>query len=146
MKDKILEIANNILTQDNRITDQPIFIVERLRKDYGYDSGWADDYVWCNTADSEECIDEDDEQYETLNEQYDLGEIDRGWYKCYYKTRWEYVTACFTEQGCKDHITANGHNLGKTRIYADGSYRNFEFRDIRNYLLSLIQPDTKGEK
>ena len=137
--ENIRKIAELIKTQDNRITDQPIFIVQRERRDYGYDSGWADDYVWCNIADSEECIEEEDEQYEVLNNQDENGEIDSDWYRCYYKKRWEYVTACFTEQGCKDYIAANGHNLGKTRIYADGSYRNFEFREVRDFLLSLIE-------
>jgi len=138
-QENIRKIAELIKTQDNRITDQPIFIVQRERRDYGYDSKWADDYVWVNSKDPEDCFEEGDEKYDELNERDDMCESLGGWYKCYYQTRWEYVTACFTEQGCKDHITANGHNLGKTRIYADGSYRNFEFREVRDFLLSLIE-------
>ena len=144
MQEDIKKIAELIKTQDNRITDQPLFIVQREVKDYGYDSGWSDNYVWVNSADSEECVDEDDELYEKLNEDEDNGEDMGDWYRCYYKKRWEFVTACFTEQGCKDHIAANGHNIGKNRIYADGSFRNFEYQAVRNYLLSLIGDKDNG--
>lgn len=50
---------------------------------------------------------------------------------------WEFVTACFTEKGCKDYLAVNGHNLTEPRIYAAGSYRNEEFRTVREYLLGL---------
>jgi hypothetical protein len=55
-----------------------------------------------------------------------------------YIDRWEYVTACFTEKGCQDFIAIEGHNLGETRIYADNSYRNNEYREIRDFILSIV--------
>lgn len=55
-------------------------------------------------------------------------------------TVWEFVTACFTEQGCKDFIAINGHNLKEPRIYAKGSYRNYEYQAVRNFLKDLPQP------
>lgn len=123
-----------IRTQDNRITDAPIFIVQRECREWGYDSAYCDDFAWINCS-SGECEEADDEKHDEL-EGIDAACEDTGeWERCYYKDRWEFVTACFTEQGCKDYISANGHNLGKTRIYADGSYRNDEYRTVRQALI-----------
>jgi hypothetical protein len=132
--ERLAETGNLIRTQDNRITDQPIFVVEKsviiiTDPDYGYD-----DEEWINTESGE---------YEKANKTKarrldvldDSGRETGDWKKFYLKETWEFVTACFTEKGCKDYLNANGHNLGKTRIYAYGSYRNYEYRDIRNYLI-----------
>lgn len=143
MKNKLIEIGNNIVTQDNRITDAPLFAVERLRKDYGYDPKYADEYVWLDTEN------EHDEASELMAERLDA--LDKGyrtwkdWEKIYYKERWEFVMACFTEQGCKDYLERDGHNLGKTRIYAYGSYRNEEYRLVREYLKSLATVEAAAD-
>jgi hypothetical protein len=50
---------------------------------------------------------------------------------------WEFVTGCLTEQGCKDYIACNGHNLREPRIYAYGAYRNAEFIALRKWLMGL---------
>lgn len=136
MDKTLLDISKLLHTQDNRITDQPMFVVQRRVRDYGYDSDHCDDYVWLdavsgdyNEADEREAriLDKMDERYRDI----------KGWQKVYYRDRWEFVTACFTEQGCKDYIRLDGHNLGETRIYAEGSYRNLEYQAVRNFLMSL---------
>ena len=48
-----------------------------------------------------------------------------------------FVTACFTEQGCKDFLARDGHNHRRPFIYAFGSYRNGEYQAVRNILKSL---------
>lgn len=130
----IRRIGELIRTQDNRITDAPIFIVQERRRDYGYDLDYCDDYVWLDTAgDYEEATAEELEEIERQEEQ---GEVPDNWQKTGYKDRWEFVTACFTEQGCEDFIAADGHNHGELRIYAAGSHRNAEFRVVRDFLTS----------
>lgn len=132
---ELKEIGTLICTQDNRITDQPIFVVEKsvmviTDPDYGYDAE-----EWGNTESGD---------YETatgtkerrLNALYDGGRDTGDWTKFYLKEVWEFVTACFTEQGCKDYLAANGHNIGKSRIYVYGSFRNAEYQTVRNYLMS----------
>ena len=130
------EIGKLICTQDNRITDQPIFVVEKsvmiiTDPDYGYD---AEEWINTESGDYERA---DDAYSIVLNEMesngYDTGE----WKKFYLKEVWEFVTSCFTEQGCKDYLESNGHNIGKSRIYAYGSYRNKEYQAVRNYLISI---------
>jgi len=132
---ELKEVGSLILTQDNRITDQPIFIVQRQRTEWGYSSEYVDDYKWLNHGD--DCAEADEEKSDSLDADELEGEDLEAWEKGYYKHYWEFVTACFTEQGCKDYLLRNGHNLGVTRIYADGSYRNDEWRAVRNHLISL---------
>jgi len=127
------EIGSLICTQDNRITDQPIFVVEKsvmviTGPDYGYD---AEEWVNTESGDYEEADETKARRLDALN---DDCRSTGDWEKFFLKEVWEFVTACFTEQGCKDYLKANGHNLGKNRIYAYGSYRNQEFQTVRNYL------------
>lgn len=128
-------IGQLILTQDNRCTDRPIFIVQEKVRVYGFDSSYSDDSVW---------IDMENDYIEATEEEaakLEAGELEGGgWQKVYYKDEWVYVTACFTEQGCKDFIARDGHNHGELQIYAHISYRNDEFRAVRDFLVHLAQP------
>ena len=133
MSERMQQIGELIRTQDNRITDAPMFIVQEKKREYGYDPDYSDDSVW---------LDSENEYREATEAQSiwldSLAETTSGWVKTGYKDRWEFVTACFTEQGCKDFIAADGHNHCELRIYADGSYRNAEFRAVREYLMSGV--------
>lgn len=135
MIDKLKEIAKLLHTQDNRITDQPQFIVQQKRRDYGFMPDYAEDYEWMDTDNEHRVADE--EEIKRLEVLDDADEDTDSWEKVYYKDRWEFVTSCFTERGCKDYIAINGHNLCEPRIYAEVSYRNNEFRTIRDWLKSL---------
>jgi len=140
------DIGELLRTQDNRCTDQPMFIVERKARDFGYDAEYGDGFMWVNEDDPERMIDpENDEELEGLSwgeDDEDGDDHPAGWYRCYYKDRWEFVTACFTEQGCKDYLKTNGHNLhGETSIYADGSFRNEEYQRVRRALMEICRPE-----
>ena len=106
---EIAKIARNLHTQDNRITYNPLFAVQQKRRIYGLDVGYCDNAEWI--LDGETWTPEDGE--EPPADARKVGYIDI----------WEFVTGGFTEQGCKDYIAANGHNLREPRIYAYGSYR-----------------------
>ena len=136
MTQKLADIGQEIRNQDNRGTDAPIFIVQQKRRIYGLTDDYSDQYDWFDGADE---LPTQDEQ-EKLDEIHlkDSAIIDGvQWRRVYYIDIWEFVTACFTEKGCEDYIAINGHNLNEPRIYADGSYRNAEFREVRKYLMSL---------
>jgi len=126
------QIGELIRTQDNRITDCPMFIVQERKRDYGYDVDYCDDYVWLDTT----CdyVEATEEEREELEVQEDTGDVPDNWQKTGFKDRWDFVTACFTEQGCKDFIACDGHNHGELRIYAAGTHRNAEFRAVRDFL------------
>lgn len=132
-------IGNNINTQDNRITDQPMFVVFQKREIIGSDEHSPSRIVW--VWDGEEVSELRAKRLEALHQgcrdtrgydRYAMQEID------------EFVTACFTEQGCKDYLSLNGHNLRQPYIFACGSYRNNEYQTVRNWL-SAAAPQHKGE-
>lgn len=128
-------IGELIRTQNNRITEAPMFIVQERKRDYGFDLDYCDEYVWVDAeADYAEATEEESAE---LDQQDRVGEAPDNWLKAGFRDRWEFVTACFTEQGCKDFIAADGHNHGELRIYADGSYRNAEYRLVRDFLASV---------
>ncbi len=135
---ELYEIGKLIREQDNRSTDAPIFIVQKLVRVYGMDSEYSDKYVWVNPHEDyhEAC----GRLHDILDRREDLLRSTFGYEKQYYTEKWEYVngTSCFTEQGCKGYLARNDHNIReRTRIYADGSYRNNEFREVRQKLIEL---------
>jgi hypothetical protein len=135
---KLKAIGQLIKTQDNRITDAPVFIVQQSRRIWGMDSEYSDDYVWIEIDSGDYSESEaDQKKAEELEALDNACEYTPGWQKYYYQDMWEFVTACFTEKGCRDFINRNGHNLHNPRIYAEGSYRNEEWRTIRDFLINL---------
>ncbi len=133
--DRIAEIGHLLRTQDNRITDAPIFIVQEQKRTYGFDPAYSDKAVWLDCEGDEV----DAEKHAQLETARDNGEDIPGDYtRTAYQDTWHFVTACFTEAGCNDYIALNGHNhRGKLRVYADSSYRNAEWRAVRGFLAGL---------
>jgi len=128
-------IKELLLTQDNRITADPIFAVQQRKRIYGFDSDYSDYYVWINHSD-EEADEETAKELDDLSDwEYSDKAAEENWTKLYYQDHWEFVTACFTEQACKDYIARNAHNLGPTRIYVYSAYKNEEWRLIRSVLM-----------
>lgn len=135
--EEVMRIAENLRTQDNRITANPIFIVQQRRRQYGMDTDYCEDVIWLH---SDEGCEVDEEEHDRLEAEYkQTGETPDGYTRTGYLDSWEFVTACFTEQGCKDYIAVNGHNLKEPRIYAESGFRNREWEVLRAYLSALEQ-------
>jgi hypothetical protein len=132
--ERMRAIGGLIRTQDNRCTDQPVFIVQQKQLTYGVDDAYTDLYHWCH-RDGEGVADE--VLSNRLNNRHRAGKSTGKWEKIGYVEHWEFVTACFTEQGCAAYLNLNRHNLHETRIYADGSFRNEEYKAVRNFLIAL---------
>lgn len=129
------EIGSRIRTQDNRITSDPLFIIQQKRRIYGVDSDYTDLFIWVDDNDPENIADET--KCKELDMMENFGEDTGDWVKVGYIEHWEFVTACFTEQGCKDYLAINGHNLNKSRIYVESAYRNHEYIAVREFLKEL---------
>lgn len=138
--ESLRKIGELLRTQDNRYTDQPMFIVQQ-KCTYVTEDGYNDcRYEWRETL-SGEFVKASPLRAKRLDAiRAKTWEDPGGWKRFAVHDVWEFVTACFTEQGCKDYIASNGHNLKEPRIYADGSYRNEEYRAVRNWLMSLAAP------
>lgn len=115
--DYLAEIAARLQTQDNRCTENPMFCVQTKRRDLVPD-GFSSDSIW--VLDGEE-VDEGTEGAEEY----------------YVRERWETVMVAFTEDGCKEYLRQNGHNLTEPRIYVESFNRCPEMIAIRKALLDL---------
>lgn len=133
---ELARIGELIRTQDNRITDSPIFIVQQKRKICGIDADYTNNFEWLDPRDTSEVYDDAAKAAKDA-EREEEGLPPINWIQGGYIEIWEFVTACFTEQGCKDYLARDGHNLKEPRIYAAGSYRNEEWRTVRKFLMGL---------
>ncbi|MEI7246661.1 hypothetical protein WCT80_09640 [Pectobacterium carotovorum] len=130
---KLRDIGNNIRTQDDRITSDPLFCVFQKKEmvtDEDYDH---DRVVWWH-SDGFEASEVKAKRLELLHRDLrDTGE----WRRLAVKIIDVFVTSCFTEKGCKDYLSANGHNLNSPFIYVMSGYRNNEYQAVRNFLSGI---------
>ncbi|GKJ22468.1 hypothetical protein ACYBEL_24620 [Klebsiella pneumoniae] len=129
---ELYTIGELIRTQDNRITDQPMFVVFQKREIIGSDEHSPSRICW--VWDGEEVSELRAKRLEAL---YQDGRDTRGYDRYTMQEVDEFVTACFTEHGCKDYLRQNGHNLRLPYIYACGSFRNNEYQLVRNWLAGI---------
>lgn len=139
------DIAANLATQDNRITSNPQFLVQKKVRQTGMDMNYSDDYIWMDCAnDWEEVVDR--AQIERLDDlesrEYRLSVEEQDEFSEYVKTgyldRWETIQTFFTEVEADRYIAANKHRHdGELRTYVEWSGRNPEWMAVRNFLLSL---------
>lgn len=129
---ELYTIGERIRTQDNRITDQPMFVVFQKREIIGSDEHSPSRICW--VWDGEEVSELRAKRLEAL---YQDGRDTRGYDRYAMQEVDEFVTACFTEHGCKEYLRQNGHNLRLPYIYACGSFRNNEYQLVRNWLAGI---------
>ncbi len=133
---ELYTIGDLIRTQDNRITDQPMFVVFQKCEIIGSDEHSPSRICW--VWDGEEVSELRAKRLEAL---YQDGRDTRGYDRYAMQEVDEFVTACFTEHGCKDYLRQNGHNLRLPYIYACGSFRNNEYQLVRNWLADIKVDD-----
>lgn len=120
-------ISDRLKTQDNRSTANPMFCVQILVRDVGYDPAYASDTVW---------IDMESGDHQEVPP-HTPGAEEFGW-----KERWETVMVAFTEGGCEEYLNLNGHNVkrkaykGQVRIYVETWNRCPEMIAIREFMLA----------
>ncbi|HCB0034051.1 TPA: ead/Ea22-like family protein [Klebsiella pneumoniae] len=129
---ELYTIGDLIRTQDNRITDQPMFVVFQKREIIGSDEHSPSRICW--VWDGEEVSELRAKRLEAL---YQDGRDTRGYDRYAMQEVDEFVTACFTEHGCEEYLRQNGHNLRLPYIYACGSFRNNEYQLVRNWLAGI---------
>lgn len=145
--ERLRKIAARMRGQDNRITAEPIFVVQQRRRIYGLDPDYTDDVCWCRS---------DDEFYE-VTDPGELAEIEaeyahtglepgnpwRKYIRTGYRDVWEWVQPFFSEIGAQAYIDANRHNLTDPRIYVESAHRNDEWQAVRAALLAEEGPCTR---
>ena len=120
MNSELQNIAHNLRTQDNRITQNPMFCVQTLHRDIVPEE-FANESIWVRDG-----------------EEIEWSEVDSNTKQYGVKNRWETVMVAFTEEGCKEYLRQNGHNLNKPRIYVESFNRCPEMIAIRDWLLASV--------
>lgn len=126
---RLAKIGALIKTQDNRCTADPMFCVQQRRRMVGFDANYAERFCWHNTEDCEDTIFDDDPNFKEPE--------GKQWEKFGYVDEWETVMVAFTEDGCKEYLRQNGHNLSHPRIDVESFRRCPEMIQIRKWLLGL---------
>lgn len=131
---ELFAIGEQLRTQDNRITQNPMFCVQIKRRDVGYDAAYGDQRCWVDGANDLVVYDDDKDFKEPEGDQ---------WEEFGYKDRWETVMVAFTEAGCHEYLRLNGHNdrrrahNGEVRIYVESFNRCPEMIALREFLMGL---------
>lgn len=139
MEEELARIKEQMLTQDNRATSYPIFIIVEDKKIYGVESGWADgrerkedyDNPLCDRceamADSngpdypEECDDCPDDAFVNYRIEKDVPNLYAGFF--------------FTAEAAQAHLDSNHHHYNSTaKVYATSAYNNYELRTVMQHL------------
>lgn len=111
-----------------------MFCVQEKRRLVGLDTAYSVRRCWLDSA-NEETIYDDDEGF-TAPPQGDQ------WEEFGYIDQWFTVMVAFTEEGCKEYLRLDGHNLKETRIYVESFNRCPEMIAIREALIKeKIDPD-----
>lgn len=140
------EMAEQVRTQDNRITAHPIFAVQQRERTWGFDEDSASDFKWHNCDDDyREATKSEAAWLEALRDGCE--DIPKGWHRAGYVDTWIFVTACFTEAAAEAYIEANRHNLTDPRVFAYSANRNAEWIRMREWLkvLASAPPEASEE-
>jgi hypothetical protein len=114
-------------------TRDPLFIVQKRERIYGFDSDYVSDYVWINAEqDHAEADERTARRLDALDDDFrDTGQ----WEKIYYADRWEYVCSHLTKEGADAFIRRKGHDYKDLRVYVECQIHCEEYNAIINGLL-----------
>lgn len=147
----IQDIAQDMSTQNNNNTAEPMFVVQARKRIYGMNSDLGTEYAWLSDdadraeADAETVIRleslfkesyEDSFAIQDANDPESKTTYDRVWYV----NEWESVMCFFTRNAAKEFIERNGHLYANgLRIYTDSLHHNPEMILVREHLLGMVR-------
>lgn len=139
----LAHIRQLLLTQDNAGTSDPVFVVERKVREYGYDGDYHDATAcWVNSEMEltlSKGVDESNEyrlKFEHIEHRHSVSGAPEGWTRTHYVDRWEYVQPFLTREGAEAFIADNKHNLGECRVYVGSAHGNPEWKAVRALLMA----------
>lgn len=142
---ELCRIVDRLRDQDNRCTSEVAFCVQRATFEGGFDPSCANEVMF--VQDSEPVL---EDHWSALEKAYQAGEgrvtigdweyVIEELERYGFQRGWETVQVCFTEEGAKNYLRRNGHNLsrhGEPRIYVESFHRNVEMMTLRRILPEL---------
>lgn len=129
-----LTTGKMISTQDGRCTADPLFCVFEKSEVVANDEYDHDRIVWVDAElDNDEVTETKRQRLELLHD--DGRDINERYQRLAIKEVDKFVTACLTEQGCKDFLAIQGHNLRKPFTYVTSLFRNEEMKQLRSMMM-----------
>lgn len=132
------QIGAEMVTQDNLMTNIPLFNVYELRKEPGYMPEFAQGMVWYGTS-YREVIYEERIQRELDAEFSKTGIEPEGYKKVGFRDKKSYVTTFFTMKAAEQFIKENGRNLVRPFVYVDSGWNNEEMVEMRSAILAVSE-------
>lgn len=145
------KIAEEIKTQDNMATADPIFILFDHEK-VPTDSDYSDEILYCYNGSGDHCeigttkeevlefckdndiaLPEDIDKYDIAFE--DFIDETEGLFKIHYLKKRVYQQCFFTKKSAEQYLKSNKHHFKDPLIWCDTLYRNYEMQAIRNALI-----------
>lgn len=136
--EQLAALREELRTQDNAITADPLFVVLQEERIYGVSQDYqTNGYTWVGEDDSSVTADDDETKVldKLLDEDRELSIGGVTYERVWYRIVPRFVTACLTRKGAEAFIACNGHNLTKPYIYVESLYRNDEMLALRNHLM-----------
>lgn len=127
-------LAEELRTQDNQYTADPIFIVQKFERTYGFDPAYCEDTVFL------ECEhDHDEADLEEWGLTEDEAREENGLTETGFTDDWVFVNAHFTRKSADNFIKSNSHRFPKgLRVYVDSMHRCPEMIALRKHL--MVEP------
>lgn len=142
--DALLAIGERLcadLKKNDHYTVEPMFCLQVLHRETGYDAAYSDNRCWLN-ADMMETVFDDDTDERKVD--LEFSEDSAEWEGPFgYKDWWQTVMVALTQEGLDDYMRQDGHNVrrvafrGKTRTYVESFRRCQEMFDLRTALIGM---------
>lgn len=139
-KEFLSEIGKKMISQNNRMTQYPLFVVQEKYEFFvGSDGNW-DGYHRKGDHDSELFCD----SCKKIRD--DGGEVPDNCNGCESECFWHYeeidlfrleAGVFFTAEACEEHIRLNNYHYNQPRSYAISAWRNEEMQSVMQYLCTL---------
>lgn len=160
MYDSLMELSEEVTTQDNRATAMPYFFqVQTKEKTPAFEGNGTKCWVYDGSEiETEEEIKEaifeykewdleediDIKTYESLSDfQREVILGSAGWQQYNYEITEKYSNAFLTEKACKKHIELNKHHYNNPVDFLSHAFRNPDMELIYGFLCSLQNKNIK---
>ena len=155
----LLRISELMATQDYRCTAKPLYCVSEIKREWGIDNGYSDNFEWykdgesfepnCDTLREEtvEWILENREEAKRLfSNAWDRDEFHKDiledkleYQKCYYREERVMVKGqvYLTEEAAQDHIDRNHYHYNQPKVYVVSAWRNPEMQLLQDIVFNV---------
>ena len=156
MHEKLIALATEMTTQDNRITAMPfMFQVKEEQRVYDYGLNGSNRCLMYE-GEQEHDFESEDDLREIITDNCSSGDRDvpdfenmdfddmvewmeaRGYEQVTWSVRHVYKNTFFTAKACQEHIDANRHHYNNPTVFLNRAFRNPEMELVSELLCHIV--------